>query len=161
MKSSTVEISVGIFVLIGILCLGYLTIRLGKMEWIGDNHYSVYARFQSVSGLKAGANVEMAGVQIGQIEDISLDQERKVATVKLKIKKGIVLTDDVIASVKTAGLIGDKYITIMPGGSDKNLKPGDLIIDTQSAVDLEELISKYVFGGIRQPGKSGASENKF
>jgi len=161
MKSSTVEISVGIFVLIGILCVGYLTIRLGKMEWIGDNHYSVYARFQSVSGLKAGADVEMAGVQIGQIDDISLDQERKVATVKLKIKKGIVLTDDVIASVKTAGLIGDKYITIMPGGSDKILKPGDLIIDTQSAVDLEELISKYVFGGIGQPSKSGASESKF
>lgn len=161
MKSSTIEISVGIFVLMGILCVGYLTIRLGKMEWIGDNYYPVYARFQSVSGLKVGATVEEAGVQIGQIDGISLDQERKVALVKLKIKKGIVLTDDVIASVKTAGLIGDKYISIMPGGSDKILKPGDLITDTQSAVDLEELIGKYVFGGIGQPGKSESSESKF
>jgi len=148
MKSSTVEISVGIFVLIGILCVGYLTIRLGKMEWIGDNHYSVYARFQSVSGLKAGANVEMAGVHVGQIDSISLDQERQVATVKLKIQNGIILTDDVIASVKTAGLIGDKYITLLPGGSDQILKPGDLITETESAIDLEDLISKYVFGGV-------------
>jgi phospholipid/cholesterol/gamma-HCH transport system substrate-binding protein len=161
MKNSTVEISVGIFVLIGIICVGYLTIRLGKMQWIGDNYYYVYARFQSVSGLKVGATVEMAGVKIGQVDDISLDQERKVATVKLKIKKGIVLSDDAIASVKTAGLIGDKFISIMPGGSDKILKPGDLITDTQSAVDLEELIGKYVFGGIGQPGKSGGSESKF
>jgi phospholipid/cholesterol/gamma-HCH transport system substrate-binding protein len=148
MKSSTVEISVGIFVLIGILCVGYLTIRLGNMAWIGDNHYSVYARFQSVSGLKVGANVEMAGVRIGQIDKISLDQERQIATVKLKIQNGIILTDDVIASVKTAGLIGDKYITLLPGGSDQILKPGDLIIETESAVDLEDLISKYVFGGV-------------
>jgi phospholipid/cholesterol/gamma-HCH transport system substrate-binding protein len=95
-----------------------------------------------------GANVEMAGVRIGQIDKISLDQERQIATVKLKIQNGIILTDDVIASVKTAGLIGDKYITLLPGGSDQILKPGDLIIETESAVDLEDLISKYVFGGV-------------
>ncbi len=148
MNKSSIEIGVGIFVLIGILCVGYLTIRLGKMELLGDNNYPVYARFQSISGLKNGASVEMAGVQIGQVGSISLSKEEKVAIVKLKIQKGMVLSDDVIASIKTSGLIGDKYIKLSPGGSDQDLKPGDTIIETESAIDLEELISKYVFGDV-------------
>jgi phospholipid/cholesterol/gamma-HCH transport system substrate-binding protein len=148
MKKAAIEIWVGIFVFIGIICLGYLTIRLGKMELLGDNYYHLHARFQSVSGLKPGADVEMAGVRIGQISSISLDQERQVATVELKIRDDIVLTDDIIASVKTSGLIGDKYINILPGGSDTVLKSGDLITETESAIDIENLISKYVFGGV-------------
>jgi len=148
MKKASIEIWVGIFVFIGIICLGYLTIRLGKMELLGDNYYLLYARFQSVSGLKPGADVEMAGVRIGQISSISLDQERDVALVGLKIKNDVVLTDDIIASVKTSGLIGDKYINILPGGSDVVLKAGDLITETESAIDIENLISKYVFGGV-------------
>lgn len=147
MKRSSVEIAVGIFVLIGILCVGYLTIRLGKMELLGDNHYPLLARFETVSGLKSGGMVEMAGVEIGTVDSISLDKEREIAIVKLKILKGLSLTDDVIASVRTSGLIGDKYIKITPGGSDVVLKPGDMIIETESSVDLEELIGKYVFGG--------------
>jgi phospholipid/cholesterol/gamma-HCH transport system substrate-binding protein len=152
MKRYSIETSVGVFVLIGMACLAYLTVKLGKMELIGDNYYSLYARFNSVSGLKVGAYVEMAGVQIGQVDSIFLDQQEQVAVVKMKIQKGIVLTDDVIASVKTSGLIGDKYIEISPGGSDKVLKPGDSITETESAVDLEELIGKYVFGGVKGEG---------
>lgn len=148
MNRSSIEIAVGIFVLLGIICVGYLTIRLGKMEWLGDDSYAVYAHFQSVSGLNAGAYVEMAGVQIGQVGSISLNKEEKVAIVKMKIQKGMVLSDDVIASVKTSGLIGDKYIKLSPGGSDQTLGPGDTILETESAIDLEELISKYVFGGV-------------
>lgn len=148
MNRSSIEIAVGIFVLLGILCVGYLTIRLGKMKWLGDDSYAVYAHFQSVSGLNAGASVEMAGVQIGQVGAISLSNEEKVAIVKIKIKKEVVLSDDVIASVKTSGLIGDKYIKLSPGGSDQTLGPGDTILETESAIDLEELISKYVFGGV-------------
>lgn len=148
MNRSSIEIAVGIFVLLGILCVGYLTIRLGKMKWLGDDSYAVYAHFQSVSGLNAGASVEMAGVQIGQVGAISLSNEEKVAIVKIKIKKEVVLNDDVIASVKTSGLIGDKYIKLYPGGSDQTLGPGDTILETESAIDLEELISKYVFGGV-------------
>ncbi len=148
MSEKTIETAVGIFVVIGLICVGYLTIKLGKMQWFGDDTYPVYARFQSVSGLKPGAFVEMAGVQIGQVESITLDQDEKVALVKIKIKKGVVLEEDVIASVTTAGLIGDKYINITPGGSDQFLKPGDMITETESAVNLEELISKYVFGGV-------------
>ena len=136
------------FVLIGIICIGYLTIRLGKMEWIGDDYYSVNAKFESISGLKTGASVEIAGVPIGKVGSIFLEKEEQVAVVKLKVQKGIVLTDDVIASIKTAGLIGDKYIKLTPGGSDEILNSGDTIFETESAIDLEELISKYVFGSI-------------
>ena len=148
MKKTTIDTCVGIFVLIGIASVGYLTIKLGKMEWIGQNHYSVFANFDSITGLRKGGQIEMAGVQIGHIAGISLDLEKQVAVVEMKIQNEVVLTDDVIASVKTAGLIGDKYIKLSPGGSDEILKPGDLITETESALDLEELVSKYVFGGV-------------
>lgn len=146
MKKTPVETAVGVFVLVGLICVAYLTVKLGKMEWFGDDYYTLEARFDSVSGLKTGAMVDMAGVEIGRVDDISLDNKRQVAIVRLKIKKGVVLTDDVIASVKTSGLIGDKYIKLTPGGSDRTLKSGDMIVDTESALDIEELISKYVFG---------------
>lgn len=148
MKRSSIEIWVGFFVLIGILSIGYLTIHLGQMEWFGDNYYRLHAQFYSVSGLKSGTHVEMAGVQIGSVEGITLDLEKQVARVTLKIQKNVELTDDVIASVKTSGLIGDKYIKLSPGGSDVILKSGDMITETESAIDLEELISKYVFGKV-------------
>ena len=148
MKKSSIETSVGIFVLIGIVCVGYLTIKLGKMEWIGNNNYILEARFQSISGLKSGAEVEIAGVQIGKVDSIYLDQEKGAAVVKMKIQNGIILTDDVIASIKTSGIIGDKYIKLSPGGSDQVLKPGDVITETESAIDIEELISKYAFGDV-------------
>lgn len=148
MKKSSVEMVVGVFVLIGLVCVSYLTIKLGKMEWMGENHYQLSARFDSVSGLRNGSPIELAGVQIGQVNSIRLDTKRMQALVMLNIQKGIELSDDVIASVKTAGLIGDKYINIIPGGSEEMLKPGAVILETESAVDIEELISKYVFGDI-------------
>ena len=148
MNKSSVELGVGIFVLIGLVCVGYLTIQLGQMKLLGDDHYFLNARFTSVTGLKAGAQVEIAGVPVGQVESIHLDPKDQVAMVQLKIQKNIVLTDDVIASVKTEGLIGDKYIKLTPGGSDVILKPGDTITDTESALDIEELISKYAFGKV-------------
>jgi phospholipid/cholesterol/gamma-HCH transport system substrate-binding protein len=148
MKKTSIETAVGLFVLIGILCVGYLTVKLGKMEIMGREYYHLNAQFESVTGLKAGAIIEMAGVPIGKVEAIALDTERQVARVRLKIQSNVVLTDDVIASVKTNGLIGDKYIKLSPGGSDMVLKSGDTIIETESAMDLEELISKYVFGGV-------------
>jgi phospholipid/cholesterol/gamma-HCH transport system substrate-binding protein len=148
MKKSSVDLGVGIFVLIGLVCVGYLTIRLGEMEVFQGEHYFLKARFQSVAGLKAGANIEIAGVPVGQVDSISLDLKDHVALVQLKIKKEVVLTEDVIASVKTAGLIGDKYIKLSPGGSEDVLEPGDTIFETESALDIEELISKYAFGGV-------------
>jgi phospholipid/cholesterol/gamma-HCH transport system substrate-binding protein len=149
MKKTSIEAAVGIFMLIGIVCVGYLSIRLGKMEWGGDRFYPVFARFQSVSGLIAGAHVELAGVHVGKVDSIALDPKRQVAVVELKIQKGVILSDDVIASIKTSGLIGDKYLQLVPGNSDSVLKPDGMITETESAVDLEALISKYVFGGVK------------
>ena len=148
MQKTSIEMAVGVFMMIGIACVGYLTIQLGKMQWIGDNFYALEARFKSAAGLKTGSQVEIAGVQVGQVDAIRFDQDRQMAMVRLKIQKGIALTDDVIASVKTSGLIGDRYIKLTPGGSDLVLKPGDQITETESAIDFEELISKYVFGGV-------------
>jgi phospholipid/cholesterol/gamma-HCH transport system substrate-binding protein len=148
MKRASVEIVVGLFVLVGIISVGYLTIRLGKMEITGKNTYTLYGQFESVSGLTRGASVEIAGVQVGQVTNIHLDQILQVAVVTMKIDKEVELTDDVIASLKTAGLIGDKFIKLSPGGSDLVLKDGDMITETESGVDLEEILSKYVFGGV-------------
>lgn len=148
MKKYSKETSVGVFVLICLLCVGYLTIKLGKMEVMGDNTYSVHARFTSITGLRVGADVEIAGVPVGKVASIILDTEDSRAKVTFAIRKDVPLTDDVIASVKTSGLIGDKYIKLTPGGSAESLTDGGEITDTESAVDLEELISKYVFGGV-------------
>lgn len=148
-KKTAIETAVGVFVLIGLICLGYLTIKLGKMELLGDNFYYLQARFQNATGVKKGAQVEIAGVPVGQVDSITLDRQKQMALIKMKIQKGIQVTDDVIASVKTAGLIGDRFIKLSPGGSDKILKSGDTITETESAIDIEELVSKYVFGGVK------------
>ncbi|MCU0560787.1 MAG: outer membrane lipid asymmetry maintenance protein MlaD [Desulfobacterales bacterium] len=148
MKQSSVELGVGIFVLLGVLCIGYLTLRLGEVQVLGDKHYVLHARFKAVTGLRPGAQVEIAGVQVGQVDAITLDPKDLVAIVRLKIREGIQLQDDSIASVKTAGLLGDKFIQLSPGGSDILLKPGDLIVETEPALDIEALISKYAFGKV-------------
>jgi phospholipid/cholesterol/gamma-HCH transport system substrate-binding protein len=135
--------------LIGIFCLAYLSIKLGKMEFFGGNYYSVHADFDSVSGLKNGASVEIAGVEVGRVERIILEpKENDRAKVYLKIRSGVKLTDDVIAAVRTRGIIGDKFIQLKPGGSEKILASGGRIRETESAVDLEELVSKYIHGKV-------------
>jgi phospholipid/cholesterol/gamma-HCH transport system substrate-binding protein len=146
MKQSSVEFGVGVFVLLGLICIGYLTIRLGEVEVLRDNYYFLNARFTSVTGLKVGSQVEIAGVQVGQVDSISLDYKELVALVRLKIKEGVQLSDDSIASVQTAGLLGDRFIQLSPGGSDQMLKTGDRIIETEPALNIESLIRKYAFG---------------
>ncbi|WP_277058171.1 outer membrane lipid asymmetry maintenance protein MlaD [Trichlorobacter lovleyi] len=149
MNSAKLELIVGIFMLIGILCLGYLSIKLGKMELIAGNNYRISARFDSVSGLKPGARVELAGVEIGTVERIGLSNASgDQAEVTMKIKGGIKITDDVIASVRTSGIIGDKFIKLKPGGSDQLLKNGGRIRETESAIDIEELVSKFIHGKV-------------
>jgi phospholipid/cholesterol/gamma-HCH transport system substrate-binding protein len=149
MKRVTLELIVGIFVLIGILCLAWLSVKLGKMELVGGDHYLVHADFDSVSGLKKGATVEIAGVEVGRVDRIELDPTYSDrARVYLRIRDGIKIQDDVIASVRTSGIIGDKFIKLKPGGSEKLLADGGRIRDTESAVDLEELLSKYIHGNV-------------
>lgn len=145
-KAYTMEISVGVFVLLGLICLGYLTLQLGQMQLFGGDHYQLQARFSNVAGLRSGNSVQIAGVNVGQVQDIQLNQEQYVAMVRLKIREGVKISDDSIAAIKTSGLIGDKYINISPGGSGLYLEPGETIIETQAPVDIEELVGKYVFG---------------
>ena len=149
MNNARLELTVGIFMMIGILCLGYLSVRLGKMELLGGNYYRISARFDSVSGLKQGARIEIAGVEIGAVEKIALEKESgDRAEITLKIRDGVKLPDDVIASVRTSGIIGDKFIKLKPGGSDRLLKDGGKIRETESAIDIEELVSKFIHGKV-------------
>jgi phospholipid/cholesterol/gamma-HCH transport system substrate-binding protein len=149
MEKYKIETMVGVFVLVGLLCVAYLTIKLGKLDVIGGNAYEVTAKFNDVTGLKTGAYVELAGVRIGKVDAIVLDPKTNAAMVTLRIQNGVTLTDDAIASVKTSGLIGDKFIKISPGGSDDTLEPGGMITETESSVEIGDLIGKYVFGGVK------------
>ena len=146
MKRLDLELAVGLFILAGILCLGYLSIRLAKMEVLGGEGYRIYAIFSDTGGLKEGSSVVIAGVEVGRVKEITIeDYEAKVA---LSLSREIQIQEDAIASIKTKGLIGEKYIQITPGGSEEIIKPGGLIIETQPAIDIEGLISKFVFGKI-------------
>lgn len=144
------QTAVGLFVLLGLVCVAYLTIKLGRMELFETKGFELTARFNSVSGLRVGADVEMAGVPVGRVAAITLDDDptRRQALVRLVLDRDLKLSTDTIASVKTSGLIGDKYIAITPGGSEELLAPGSLITDTEPALDLEALIGKVVFGGV-------------
>lgn len=148
MKRITLELIVGVFVLAGLLCLSYLSIKLGKMELVGGDYYEVTSEFDSVSGLKKGASVELAGVEVGRVDRVDLDPKTDRARLHLKIRKGIRLQDDAIASVRTRGIIGDKFIKLSPGGSETLIADNGRIRDTESAVDLEELLSKYIHGKV-------------
>jgi len=144
MNKRKIEFYVGIFALVGLLCVGYLFIVLGEVNLIRDKRYPVFAYFSSVSGLKQGARVEMVGVEIGTVSGISIDKKRLVAKVEFRIDKSIVLTEDSIASVKTSGIIGQKYIEISPGGSDITLEPGEEIYNTEASLDVESLVRIFI-----------------
>jgi len=153
MKKYSQETSVGIFIVIGLLCIGYMTVKLGKIPIFGGDYYSLYARFSSVSGLRVDSPVEIGGIEVGRVEQLNIDQDKQVSVVKLRIERGIKVYEDAVASIKTSGLIGDKFINIDPGGGGDILKPGGTIAETNSAIDIEGLINKYVFGDIKKQDK--------
>ncbi|WP_419786411.1 outer membrane lipid asymmetry maintenance protein MlaD [Pseudodesulfovibrio sp.] len=142
------ETAVGLFVLVGLLAVAYMSIKLGNVRMFSDKYYSISADFSDISGLKINAPIQMFGVKIGFVETITLDQEKGVARVGMLIDKGVKLTDDAIVSVKTNGLIGDKYLKIAPGGLGDPVENGGTLFDTNPAVDLEDLISKFAFGKV-------------
>ena len=146
MNHSRTDIMVGIFVLIGAICLGYLAIRLGKVELFGATGYIVYADFSSVAGLKVGDPAEIAGVRVGKVELLGLAEDR--ARVTLRLDPQVKLQEDVIASVRARGLIGDKFVLITPGASDKIIVPGGMIRETESPQDITDLIGKFVGGDL-------------
>ncbi|MBI2998959.1 MAG: outer membrane lipid asymmetry maintenance protein MlaD [Deltaproteobacteria bacterium] len=146
MIQTRTEILVGIFVLIGVICLAYLAVRLGKLELLGNRGYVVYADFASVAGLKLGDPVEIAGVRVGKVESIGLADDN--ARLGLRVDDQVKLQEDVIASIRARGLIGDKFVLISPGASDRLLGSGGKIRDTESPPDINELIGKLVGGDL-------------
>jgi len=144
MEKAKLELVVGIFVLVGLACLAYLSIKLGKLEVVGRGLYEVEADFTSASGLKAGSTIEIAGVEVGRVKKIELKESR--ASVTLAVQDSIKLYTDTIASIKTRGIIGEKYVSLSPGGGGDPLPPGTKIRDTESGLDLEELVSQYIHG---------------
>ena len=148
MKKINVEFVVGLFMIAGFLCFVYLSLQLGEFSvFAGDRTYTLVADFDSVSGLKEGAILEIAGVNVGRVGRINLGENDR-ARVEIQVNREVAVSEDAIASVRTQGIIGDKYIRIIPGGSDIMLKDGDRIADTESAIDLEEMVSKYIFGDV-------------
>ncbi|MCP3875854.1 MAG: outer membrane lipid asymmetry maintenance protein MlaD [Desulfobacteraceae bacterium] len=145
MDKQKIEFYVGLFVITGLICTGYLFAVLGEISFIKDQRYQLYAFFTSVSGLKTGARIEMAGVEIGTVSNVSIDKERLVAKIEFSIDENMELSEDIIASIKTSGIIGQKYIDILPGGSDIMLEPGEEIYNTESSLDIESLVRKFIF----------------
>lgn len=148
MKKKNVEIIVGLFMIAGFLAFVYLAFNLGEVSlFAGSRTYVIEAEFANVAGVKEGASVQVAGVIVGQVEDISLVDS--YANLDLRIDKSVRLPEDTMASVKSQGIIGDKYIQLTLGGAEEKLKEGDLILDTESSVDIESLISKFAFGSAK------------
>ncbi|MCG8637983.1 MAG: outer membrane lipid asymmetry maintenance protein MlaD [Desulfobacterales bacterium] len=143
MYGKKTEISVGLFMIMGMACLVYLSVNLGAVELFGSNAYTISATFGSIEGLEPGASVEIAGVPVGKVSRITLEENN--ARVEMEIENGTMISDDTIASIRTKGVIGDKFIKLSPGGSEDFLEDKDALMDTESAISLEELISKYIF----------------
>jgi len=143
MYGKKTEISVGIFMILGITCLVYLSVNLGGIALFGSDSFRIEARFGSIEGLEVAASVEIAGVPVGKVKRITLEENE--ALVLMEIKNGTQITDDTIASIRTKGVIGDKFVKLSPGGSDDLLEDQGFLMNTESAISLEELVSKYIF----------------
>ena len=145
MKKTNLEIIVGVFLLAGFISFSWLAVKMGDINPFANETYPVTARFTSISGLKEGTTIELAGVVVGKASKIALDAGEYEAVVHLDIDKTVELTDDSIASIRTSGIIGDKFIKLTPGGSEIFLEAGDEIDETESSSSREELVSKYIF----------------
>jgi phospholipid/cholesterol/gamma-HCH transport system substrate-binding protein len=149
MKRNTLELAVGLFMLIGFAAFGYLALKLGEVPLLtASRTYTLKAEFDNVAGIKKGASVQIAGVVIGEVAEIALS-DKETALLSMKIDKNTKVPVDSIASVKSQGIIGDKYIQLSLGGDNKIFKPGEILRETESSVDIESLISKFAFGSAK------------
>ncbi|MEA3469930.1 MAG: outer membrane lipid asymmetry maintenance protein MlaD [Thermodesulfobacteriota bacterium] len=146
MKNS-MEFLVGIFMIAGFGAFGYLTLQLGEVSFFSSTNYTVIAQFDNIAGVKKGASIQVAGVEVGMVSKIWLDEDG-VANVALDIDNDVQVSVDSMASVKSLGLIGDKFIAISLGGDEDLFKDGDVLTETESSVDIESLISKFAFGDV-------------
>ena len=146
MGNSRMEITVGVFLVMVFLALGWLAMQLGEVSWLtGAKSYTLNAEFNNISGVKLGADIQISGVTVGKVRQLRLNEDN-LAMVAMQIDKGVKVPVDSIASVKSQGIIGDKFIQVALGGDETAYQPGETIVDTESAVDLESLISKFAFG---------------
>jgi phospholipid/cholesterol/gamma-HCH transport system substrate-binding protein len=149
MKQSTLESAVGLFMLIGFGALVYLALQLGEVPFLRQGTtYVLKAQFDNVAGIKKGASVQVAGVTVGEVAVIALSDD-EAALLSLRIDKTVKVPKDSIASVKSQGIIGDKYIQLNLGGDPELFKAGEMIVETESSVDIESLISKFAFGSAK------------
>jgi phospholipid/cholesterol/gamma-HCH transport system substrate-binding protein len=148
MKNTKLELSVGIFVMLGIAALAYLTIQVGTGSMLSGDTYLIESRFANAGGLHSGSTVLLAGVTVGRVEGIRMEPSDYSAIVTLRVLSTLRLPTDSMASIKTTGLIGDKFISLSPGADETYLGPGSRITMTESAVDLESLIGKMAFGSV-------------
>ena len=148
MRKEWLEAVVGIFLVLGMLAFGWLALQLGEVDWLSRGKtWSLHAEFDNISGLTSGADVRVAGVVVGKVGRIWLG-EFATAMISMELERGIEVSVDSIASVKSQGIIGDKFIQLSIGGDEKIFAAGETILDTESAVDIESLISKFVFGQV-------------
>ncbi|QDE32788.1 MULTISPECIES: outer membrane lipid asymmetry maintenance protein MlaD [Shewanella] len=145
MKNNYVNFLVGLFVLFGIGALVFMSVTIGGASVTNSGKYTLVAKFENSSGLKEGAFVEMSGVRVGLIQSINYDPKAYESVVKVSLDNTITVPDDSVASIRTSGIIGDRFLKISSGGSDINMEDGDEFIDTESSISIEELISKYMF----------------
>lgn len=150
MSTRKLELSVGAFVLVGLVAIIVFALKSGVGKLLPVQDYAVTARFSNVGGLKPGSPVFIAGVPIGQVGKIVLN-EQFTAIVELRLPRDRQLPADTMASIRTTGLIGSKIITLLPGSDEQMLPEGGVIVDTESSVDIETLISRFAFGEAKGP----------
>jgi len=148
----SIEISVGVFVFVGIIGMSFLALKLGEVGGFGESGYALQASFDDVGGIRVGADVMIAGVPIGRVRKVELSG-RDEAMVRIHINEGVKITLDAIASIRTKGIIGDRYVRISQGGDDQYLEPGEEIEETESILNIEDLIAKFIYSDTGKKSK--------
>lgn len=146
MQYRRIEVIVGVFVLLGLLGMVYMSVKLGEVGGFGSSGYTLKASFDDVGAIRNGADVMVAGVSVGSVKNITLSDDDE-AVLFLNMNADVTLSKDSIASIRTKGIIGERFVRILPGGDDVTLNDGDEIFDTESVLNLEDLVSKYMFSG--------------
>ena len=141
-RGFSVEFAVGLFTMASVAAGGYLAVGLGGLTLMESNTYMLQAEFDNISGLKYGASVEIGGVPIGEVTNITLKDPQALIT--MKIDRSVQIRDDDIFSIRTKGIIGDRYVKVSRGGSNEHVPEGGVVRETESVVDLEDLIGKFV-----------------
>lgn len=150
MNQRTVETLAGVFLLAGLATVAVLAGKIGGGLGFGPAGYELQASFANATGLKPGSRVEIAGVRVGEVRSLTLRPDDFRAIVTFTVDANLTLDDDTIAAVRSSGLLGDRLLVLLPGGSGEALAPGALIVDTESAMDLESIIRRFAFGGVGQ-----------